>query len=62
MLPLLSVRLVFPGEDDHLLVTVAAVDKREDGVVSEPSIASLSAAAAALTEALGDNLKKLQGR
>lgn len=44
--------------DDHLLVTVVAVDKREDGVLYESSIARLSAAAAALTKAQQDKLKK----
>lgn len=53
-----GVRLVYSVEDDHLLVTVVAVDKREDGVVYESAIARLSAAAAALTEALRDKLKK----
>ncbi len=28
-----GIRLVYAVEDDHLLVTVVAVDKREDGVV-----------------------------
>lgn len=53
-----GVRLVYSVEDDHLLVTVVAVDKREDGVVYESAIARLSAAAAALTKALREKLKK----
>ncbi len=53
-----GVRLVYSVEDDHLLVTVIAVDKREDGVVYESAIERLSAAAAALTHALRDKLKK----
>jgi mRNA interferase RelE/StbE len=40
-----GVRLVYSVEDDHLLVTVVAVDKREDGVVYGSAIARLSAAA-----------------
>lgn len=38
-----GVRLVYSVEDDHLLVTVIAVDKREDGVVYQSSLARLSA-------------------
>ncbi len=53
-----GVRLVYSVEDDHLLVTVVAVDKREDGVVYESAIARLSAAATALTKALREKLKK----
>ncbi len=53
-----GVRLVYSVEDDHLLVTVIAVDKREDGVVYESAIARLSAAAEALAQALRDKLKK----
>ena len=53
-----GVRLVYSVEDDHLLVTVVAVDKREDGVVYESAMARLSAAAAALSKALRDKLKK----
>lgn len=45
-------RLVYSVEDDRLLVTVIAVDKREDGVVYESAISRLSAAAAALSKAL----------
>lgn len=52
-----GVRLVYSVEDDYLLVTVLAVDKREDGVVYESAIARLSAAAAALSRALRDKLK-----
>ena len=39
-----GVRLVYSVEDDHLLVTVVAVDKREDGVVYESAMARLIAA------------------
>lgn len=53
-----GVRLVYSVEDDHLLVTVVAVDKREDGVVYESSVARLSAAATALSKVLRDKLKK----
>ena len=45
-------RLVYSVEDDFLLVTVVAVDKREDGVVYQSAVARLSAAAEALTKAL----------
>lgn len=41
-----GVRLVYAVEDGHLIVTVIAVDKREDGVVYESSLARMSAAAA----------------
>ncbi|KAB0580847.1 type II toxin-antitoxin system RelE/ParE family toxin [Ideonella dechloratans] len=51
-------RLVYAVEDDHLIVTVVAVDRREDGIVYQSSIARLSAAAAALSQALRDKLKK----
>jgi mRNA interferase RelE/StbE len=44
-----GVRLVYSVEDDHLLVTVIAVDKREDGVVYGSARARLMASAAALT-------------
>jgi mRNA interferase RelE/StbE len=53
-----GVRLVYSVEDDHLLVTVVAVDKREDGVAYESAVARLSAAAATLAKALRDKLKK----
>ena len=52
-----GVRLVYSVEDDHLLVTVIAVDKREYGVVYESAMARLSLAAAALAKALQDKLK-----
>ncbi len=52
-----GVRLVYSLEDDHLLVTVIAVDKREDGVAYESAVARLSAAAAVLTKSLRDKLK-----
>lgn len=54
-----GVRLVYAVEDDHLLVTVVAVDKREDGVVYESSMMRLSAVAAtALSKAARDKLKR----
>lgn len=40
-----GVRLVYSVEDDCLIVTVIAVDKREDGVVYESSLARMSAVA-----------------
>lgn len=52
-----GVRLVYSVEDDHLLVTVVAVDKRDNAVVHESAMARLSAAAA-LAQALRDKLKK----
>ncbi len=52
-----GVRLVYSVEEDHLLVTVVAVDKREDGVVYETAIARLSAVAAAFTKSLRNKLK-----
>jgi mRNA interferase RelE/StbE len=42
-----GVRLVYSVEDDHLLVTVVAVDKREGGVAYESAMARLEAAVAA---------------
>lgn len=53
-----GVRLVYAVEDDHLIVTVIAVDKREDGVVYQSAIARVSAVAATLSNALQDKLKK----
>ena len=53
-----GVRLVYSVEDDYLLVTVVAVDKREDGVVYESAIERLSGAAVALNTALRNRLKK----
>lgn len=50
-----GVRLVYSVEDDHLLVTVLAVDKREDGVVYESSLARM---AAALAQARRDKVKE----
>jgi mRNA interferase RelE/StbE len=41
-----GVRLVYSVEDDCLIVTVIAIDKREDGVVYESSLARMSRAAA----------------
>lgn len=46
-----GVRLVYSVEDDHLLVTVVAVDKREDGVVYRSALARLVDAADALPAA-----------
>jgi len=57
-----GVRLVYSVEDDHLLVTVVAVDRREDGVVYHSAVARLSAAAEALAKALRGKLKKETGR
>jgi mRNA interferase RelE/StbE len=51
-------RLVYSVVDDYLLVTVVAVDKREDGVVYKSAMARLSETAAMLTAALRDKLKK----
>lgn len=56
-----GVRLVYSVEDDHLLVTVIAVDKREDGVVYESAMSRLSDAAAALATALRNKLSKSGG-
>ncbi|GEM_PF-77522 len=44
-----GLRMVYAVEDDHLLVTVVAVDKREGGVVCGSAQARLAAAAAALS-------------
>ncbi|MCM2477968.1 MAG: type II toxin-antitoxin system RelE/ParE family toxin [Pseudomonadota bacterium] len=56
-----GVRLVYFVEDDHLLVTVIAVDKREDGVAYDSAASRLSATAAVLTKAVRDKLKKQVG-
>ncbi len=53
-----GVRLVYSVEDDHLLLTIVAVDTGEDGVVYGSAMARLSAAAASLSKALRDKLKK----
>jgi mRNA interferase RelE/StbE len=53
-----GVRLVYSVEDDHLLVTVVALDKREDGVVYQAAMARLSEVAQSLAKALRDKLKK----
>ena len=50
-----GVRLVYSVEDDHLLITVIAVDKREADRVYESAMVRLSAA---LKNALHDRLKK----
>ena len=47
-----GVRLFYAVEDDPLLLTVVAVDKREDGVVDGSAMARLTAAATALTTSL----------
>ncbi len=52
-----GVRLVYSVEDDHLLVTVLAVDRREDGVVYESAVSRLSAVAAAFSKAVWDKRK-----
>ena len=53
-----GVRLVYFVEDDHLLVTVVAVDKRENEVVYESALALLFVAASALTKKSKDKPKK----
>ena len=53
-----GVRLVYSVEDDYLLVTVVAVDKREDSAVYKSAVARLSATAVALARSLRDKLKK----
>lgn len=53
-----GVRLVYSVEDDHLLVTVIAIDKREDGAVYQSARGRLSTTVAALSKALRDKLKK----
>lgn len=53
-----GVRLVYSVEYDHLLVTVVAVDKREDGVVYQSAVARFSIAASALSKAARDKLKR----
>jgi mRNA interferase RelE/StbE len=50
-----GVCLVYAVEDGYLLVTVLAVDEREDGVVYETAISRLSAA---LPKAMRDKLEK----
>ncbi len=56
------IRLFDSVEDDHLLVTVVVVIQRENGVAYESAMTRLSAAAAALSMAVRDKLKKPGGR
>lgn len=46
-----GVRLVYSVEDDHLLVVVLAVDKREDAVVYKSAVSRFSAIVQELAEA-----------
>lgn len=52
-----GVRLVYLVEDGVLLVTVIAVDKREDGLVYESAMARLTEAVAAFSKALRNKPK-----
>lgn len=47
-----GVRLVYAVEDDRLVVTVIAVDRREDGMVYGSAVARLSTVAASLSSKL----------
>ncbi len=53
-----GVRLVYSVEDHYLVVTVIAVDRREDGVVYESALSRLSSAAASLSTALRQTPEK----
>ncbi|HQC97818.1 MAG TPA: type II toxin-antitoxin system RelE/ParE family toxin [Aquabacterium sp.] len=53
-----GIRLVYSVEDDHLLVTVITVDKREDGAAYQSALLRLAAAAEAMSKAMRDKLKK----
>ena len=57
-----GVRLFYAVEDDPLLLTVVAVDKREDGVVYGFAMARRSAAATALTTSLRDRKRTQTAR
>ncbi len=52
-----GVRLVYAVEDDHLIVTVVAVDKREDGVVYQAAITRVASEAAALARSFATKRK-----
>lgn len=56
-----GVRLIYAVEDDHLLVTVIAVDRREHGAVYTSALARLSTTATALSETLRNKVKKSGG-
>lgn len=53
-----GVRLVYSVEDDHLLVTVIAVDKREDGVLYHAAVGRLGATLTPPSPTLRDKPKK----
>jgi mRNA interferase RelE/StbE len=53
-----GIRLVYAVEDDHLLVTALAVEKRAEGMVYGSATSRLCAAAATLTKAVRDKVKK----
>ena len=51
-------RLIYSVEDDHLVVTVVAVGRREDGRAYESAMERLSSTAAAIARSLPEKLKK----
>jgi mRNA interferase RelE/StbE len=53
-----GVRLIYSVEDDRLIVTVVAVDRREGGVAYESAIARLSM----VTESLANSLRRKLGK
>ncbi len=51
-------RLIYSVEDEHLVVTVVAVGRREDGRAYESAMERLSSTAAAMARALPEKLKR----
>ena len=52
-----GVRLIYSVEDGHLIVTVIAIDKREDGMVYDSAVSRLSTVAAELSQRVRNKLK-----
>ena len=51
-------RLIYSVEDEHLVVTVVAVGRREDGRAYESAMERLAATAAAMARSLPEKLKR----
>ena len=51
-------RLIYSVEDDHMVVTVVAVGRGEDGRAYESAMERLSSTAAAMARSLPEKLKK----
>lgn len=58
-----GVRLIYSVENDHLIVTVVAVDKRENGVAYQSAVTRLTVVASAVAKARRDSIgASLKGR